>query len=69
MGVVGGQSSIDTPNVHSKMWMAARIIGVLFLIVVPGLVLGVMTGQLPWGIALSGAIATVLSLLAVFTTM
>jgi hypothetical protein len=39
----------------------ARIIGALFLIVVLALLLGVMMGQLMWGIALCGAIATVLS--------
>lgn len=31
----------------------------LVLIVVPGLALGLATGQLPWGIALSGTIVTV----------
>lgn len=42
------------------MWMSALIVG-LSLIVVPGLILGIVTGQLLWGIALSGAIATVVS--------
>jgi hypothetical protein len=40
------------------------IVGVLCLIVVPSLVLGIVRGQLLWGIALSGAIATVASLIA-----
>lgn len=44
--------------------MALVIVGVLALIVTPGLILGLVTGQLSWGIALSGAIATIVSFLA-----
>lgn len=58
------QESMEGASPHSYlvlMWMLARFIGPLSLIVVPGLVLGIITGQLEWGIALCGAIATVLS--------
>ncbi|KAH8768264.1 hypothetical protein F5883DRAFT_70172 [Diaporthe sp. PMI_573] len=61
------QFSVEVPISRPKrtwMWLALLIVGVLFLVVVPGLVLGVMTGQLPWGIALSGAVATVASFFA-----
>ncbi|KAJ0124226.1 hypothetical protein J7T55_005564 [Diaporthe amygdali] len=44
--------------------MAMLIIGALILIVVPGLVLGFATGQVQWGIALSGAISTVVGVFA-----
>lgn len=46
--------------------MVILSVGLLSLIVVPGLVLGVMTKQLPWGIALCGLIATVVSFFASF---
>lgn len=49
---------------RSRMWAGALVVSVLFLIVVPGLVLGVMTRQMPWGIALSGTIATVIGIFA-----
>lgn len=44
--------------------MVLLIIGVLTLIVTPGLVMGIMTGQLSLGIALSADIATVVSFFA-----
>lgn len=44
--------------------MAVLIVGALVLVVVPGLVLGVVAKQIPWSIALSGAIATVVSFFA-----
>lgn len=34
------------------------------MIVVPGLVLGFVTGQVQWGIALSGAIGTIVGVFA-----
>lgn len=61
------QSSDEAPVTPSKrtwMWLAVLIVGLLSLVVVPGLVLGVVTGQLPWGVALSGTIATVVSFFA-----
>lgn len=57
----GGEAAIRSQ--HTRMWIAL-IFGILSLIVVPGLVLGVVTGQLPWGIALCGAMATVVSFFA-----
>lgn len=63
----GEQRPDEAPEIPPKrtwMWLAVLIIGVLSLVVVPGLVLGVMTGQLPWGVALSGTIATVVSFFA-----
>lgn len=44
--------------------LALLVAGVLFMVVVPGLVLGLITRQVQWSIALSGAIATVVSLFA-----
>lgn len=41
-------------------------VGVLFLIVVPGLVLGIMMKEVPTGIALSGTLATVANFVAGF---
>lgn len=46
------------------MWMVLLVLVVLSLIVVPGLVLGIVTKEIPVGIALSGAIATVTSVFA-----
>lgn len=42
-------------------WSKFLFVGLLplALIVVPGLVLGLVTGQPPWGISLSGTVATV----------
>lgn len=57
----------ETPSTCSKctkMWMAAVVLGVLSLIMVPGLVIGIVTKDVRVGIALSGAIATVASLCA-----
>ncbi|KAI7788184.1 hypothetical protein LA080_012249 [Diaporthe eres] len=48
----------------TKKRIAVLIVAALSLVVVPGLVLGVATKQIPWGIALSGAIATVVSFFA-----
>lgn len=44
--------------------LALLVAGALFMLVVPGLVLGLATRQVQWSIALSGAIATVVSLFA-----
>lgn len=49
---------------HASMWIAVLIIGVLSLIVIPGLVLGIVTRQVQWAIALSGAIATMVGVFA-----
>lgn len=49
---------------RTRTWMVMLIVGILSLIVLPGLTLGIVTRQIPVGIALSGAIATVASLLA-----
>lgn len=46
------------------VWVTVLVLGVLSLVVVPGLVVGIITGQIPWGIALAGATATILSFLA-----
>lgn len=46
------------------MWITILIVGVLSLVVVPGLLVGIITGQIPWGIALAGAIATIVSFFA-----
>lgn len=48
----------------TKKRIAFLIVVALSLVVVPGLVLGVATRQIPWGIALSGTIATVVSFFA-----
>ncbi|KAK7729675.1 hypothetical protein SLS63_006056 [Diaporthe eres] len=48
----------------TKKRIAVLVVAALSLVVVPGLVLGVATKQIPWGIALSGAIATVVSFFA-----
>lgn len=39
--------------------MALIVVGVLLLVVVPGLTLGLVTGEIEWGIALSGAVVSV----------
>jgi hypothetical protein len=39
------------------MWVAVLIVGLLLLIMVPGLILGIVTRQVAWGIAISGATA------------
>lgn len=49
---------------RSSTWMTVVVIGAALLIMVPGLVLGFTTGQVQWGIALSGAHATVVGILA-----
>lgn len=49
---------------REKMWNAMLILGILFLVIIPGLVIGIITKEIPVGIALSGAIATVTSLFA-----
>lgn len=53
-------------RVHSnlKTRIVVLITIALSLVVIPGLVLGIATKQIPWGIALSGAIATVVSFFA-----
>lgn len=48
----------------SSTQVALLIVGALSLVMVPGLVLGLATRQVQWGIALSGAIATVASFFA-----
>lgn len=48
----------------NKTRIAVLIAAALSLVVVPSLVLGVATKQIDWGIALSGAIATVVSFFA-----
>lgn len=54
-------------STHVRMWMVILIVfGVMFLIVVPGLVLGVVTKQLLWGFSLCGLIVAVISLFASF---
>lgn len=57
----GPVEALSYHSFHALMRIVVRFVGPLSLIVVPGLLLGVVTGQLPWGIALCGAIATVLS--------
>ncbi|KAH8768266.1 hypothetical protein F5883DRAFT_70211 [Diaporthe sp. PMI_573] len=62
-----GDSSHKTPYIRSKrtwMWIVALIVGVLSLIVVPGIIVGFMTRQMSWGVELSGAIAPIISFLA-----
>lgn len=44
--------------------LALLVAGALFMVVMPGLVLGLATRQVQWSIALSGATATVVSLFA-----
>lgn len=54
----------EEATAHSKgmnMWIVLLIFGVMCLTMVPGLLLGIITKQIPWGIAVSGAIATVAS--------
>lgn len=60
------ERALPTSSRRVKMWVAILIVGVTSLIVVPGLILGVVTKQLPWGIALCGLIATVISFYASF---
>lgn len=48
----------------TKMCMAMLALGALFLVMIPGIVLGITTNELPLGIEFSGAIATVASLFA-----
>jgi hypothetical protein len=55
-----------TRSSRARIWTAAVLLVVSSLIVVPGLVLGVVTKQLPWGIALCGLVATVISFFASF---
>lgn len=58
---------LDLPLERPKrnwMWVAALVFGVLSLIVLPGLIVGIMTRQMSWGVELSGAIAPIVSLLA-----
>lgn len=54
----------STRSKREKLWKAVLILGILFLVIVPGLVIGIVTKEIPVGIALSGAIATVTSLFA-----
>lgn len=57
-------ASNEVPSARLKRsWMAADIIGILVLSMLPGVILGVVTGQVAWGISLSGAIAPVLGML------
>jgi archaellum biogenesis protein FlaJ (TadC family) len=58
-----GQDHVKSSR-HKWAWTAALISGVLSLIVVPGLVVGVMTRQMSWGIEFSGAIAPIVIFLA-----
>jgi hypothetical protein len=54
-------ASNEAPSARPKRsQMAAQIIGILVLSILPGVILGVVTGQVAWGISLSGAIAPVL---------
>lgn len=47
-----------------SMRITLLIVAILSLVVVPGLVLGMVMRQIEWGIALSGAIATMVSFFA-----
>lgn len=58
------KKAIKTLSKCARLWVALLIIIVLSLVVTPGLVLGGVTKQLPWGIALCGLIATVISFFA-----
>lgn len=46
----------------TKMCMVMLALGSLSLVIIPGLVLGIVTSEMPVGIELCGAIATVASL-------
>lgn len=63
-GNLGSSSELPIRSKRTKKRVAVLIVAALSLVVVPGLVLGVATKQIPWGIALSGAIATVVSFFA-----
>ncbi|KAG6358789.1 hypothetical protein INS49_012308 [Diaporthe citri] len=58
-GDIGSSRELTIRSRPTVKRIAVLIVAALSLVVVPGLVLGVATKQIPWGIALSGAIATV----------
>lgn len=60
----GSNNAFPTRSKLSGTRVVLLIVGALFLVVAPGLVLGVAAKQIPWGIALSGAIATMVSFFA-----
>lgn len=48
------------PLARSKrtwMWVMALIIVILFMIMLPGLILGLVTMKIAWALAISGAVA------------